>query len=438
MENRNSLISKIIERIGTEEQFSFINDLRFYSNRGSSIIDLVILKNKEFFIALFFKESTRDILEDLIDVYPSTAKYIIVTNGDKFNIYQNDGLKIFPLQFSSDFNELIIFIKNDISDLEVAKLLQTLSKEIQEISYEIFRDSDSQKIISFLSETNLANNIEYNLSGGYFQFKESFEFDLFNTYLEDLEEGTNIFRYTTLDGGFQTIKNESLRMSGLPGMNDVSEVGYVESYINNSNVYEFWNDTNHISNIVDINRRFIACCTTLGDELNTWRIYGEYAKGSSLVFEVGPKVEKKDFILKKVRYGINRNGTNYDSLLELFKRINLRRHHLGLSPIRIKNLHIWKHFFKSFEYSNEKEVRLLCIIPDLHNIDGWVLTASHSILNPYINIKLNDETLPIQLKKIILGPISPEKQVNKRQFEVLKNHLGLSIDIELSKILSYR
>lgn len=433
MEKENSFFTRLKEKIKKHDGFEFIDQMRFYSQKGSSLIDLAILKDKDFFIALFFNEKIGDPLVELNYIYPINSKYVVLTNGETFLVYRNEGLVINLEKTIGSIDEFIQIVFIDEPNDETKSKIKDLITATTKISSDIFKDTDSQKMIPLLSEENLRGKVEYNSNGGYFQFVTDFEFELFDTYLDGLPEKSLVYRYTSLDGGFQTIKNKSIRMNGLPGMNDISEVGYVESYIYNSNVYEFWNDTNSIINIEDINKRYIACCSTLDDELNTWRIYGDAAKGTALVFEVGKSTLSDKYILKKIKYGKNVVGKNFDPLLEFLKQLNSI---IGIGPVRIKNFQIWKHFFKSYEYENEKEVRLLHIVDDLP--DSWNLTFSHSILNPSIFVDLNNEELPIKLKKIILGPICPEKYVNKRQFEVFKNKVGLTIDIELSKILSYR
>ena len=87
----------------------------------------------------------------------------------------------------------------------------------------------------------------------------------------------------------------------------------------------------------------------------------------------------------------------------------------------------------------------------------WVLTYTHTILNPIIDFQLNSSVFPIQLKEIMLGPKCPEQEINKVQLEemlrqkrkhIRKNNKDSSksridskldkINIELSSIKHYR
>lgn len=67
----------------------------------------------------------------------------------------------------------------------------------------------------------------------------------------------------------------------------------------------------------------------------------------------------------------------------------------------------------------------------------WVVTNDNSILNPVYDIGLFEK--PISMKRIILGPKSPEKEINKKQLEVMMKEKGINgIDVCISKIKNYR
>lgn len=76
-------------------------------------------------------------------------------------------------------------------------------------------------------------------------------------------------------------------------------------------------------------------------------------------------------------------------------------------------------FFKANDYAIEEEVRLLII--DNDTLDklktDWVLTDTHSIINPIIDFRINSNSFPIQLRTILLGPKCPEQETNYVQIE---------------------
>ena len=94
----------------------------------------------------------------------------------------------------------------------------------------------------------------------------------------------------------------------------------------------------------------------------------------------------------------------------------------------------WIYFFKSKHFKTEKEVRLLVL--DRSNKKEWYKTNDSSIINPYIEIDLNDSKFPLKLTKVILGPKCPESAYNKAQMEsMLKDK---NIEVSPSKIDIYR
>src|SRR5690606_33176341 len=72
-------------------------------------------------------------------------------------------------------------------------------------------------------------------------------------------------------------------------------------------------------------------------------------------------------------------------------------------------------------YSIEDEIRLLIVddgsIPSMAN--DWIMTHSHSIINPIIEFQLNSKVFPLHLREVILGPKRPEREANKVQMEEL-------------------
>ena len=75
----------------------------------------------------------------------------------------------------------------------------------------------------------------------------------------------------------------------------------------------------------------------------------------------------------------------------------------------------------------------------------WVKTYGDQIFNPCVDFRLNASDFPLCLTKIILGPNSPNKEVNLsqlkewiRQEDLKKDHNIAHVAVELSKIDHYR
>ena len=79
-----------------------------------------------------------------------------------------------------------------------------------------------------------------------------------------------------------------------------------------------------------------------------WHLYGDDGKGVCLAFEIKKEISP-DFNLLKIDYGHKlKKHEKIDFLKELLD-----------SNFFIKDLNKWKHFFKGYEYKEEREVRLL-------------------------------------------------------------------------------
>ena len=239
-------------------------------------------------------------------------------------------------------------------------------------------------------------------------------------------------------------------MNCLVGMNDTTEVNYAENYITGTN--RDYTQA-HWKTVDTYNRRFISSCSLKEDDLTQWRLYADDSKGVCLILNVDEKLLDSKFVLKRISYG-KKNGSHPE--LDFIKQVigNLKSK-LNIN-FEFKTLSTWRHFFKPFEYSVEEEVRLLFILNDQDVKKGWLLTSSHNILNPYVEFKLNDDGLPLQLTEIVLGPKCPEKEINQKQFQQFIRELrnkkikikdeGQEVDeynipklnVSISKIKNYR
>ncbi|OYU83372.1 MAG: hypothetical protein CFE24_11750 [Flavobacterium sp. BFFFF2] len=245
---------------------------------------------------------------------------------------------------------------------------------------------------------------------------------------------------------FFGVNNTSFRMNGIVGMNDKTEISYVDDYLN-----DFNNDVSnlHHNTISAINNRYISSCSqsSLNDNLTMWRLYGDDSKGACMIYKIQRENIKNHVLLHKVSYADR--DRNHPQLEFLKLTINDIKNILGLKFVYQK-LRYWQHFFKPFDYSTEKEVRLLVIDSDEIPIEkrDWMLTDSHSIIAPYIDIKLNHPEFPLILSEIILGPKCPEIKVNKFQLEELLrrkkselftgNKSSQMTKVSISKIKNYR
>lgn len=372
------------------------------------------------------------------------ADYFILTDTEKIRLYNRKldwefydiTLEEFYRTFTQDQN-------NDIVDEDFKFIKIVITKLINEHQIEDSLQMNSiEGIKLIIEETNVNDLFEYNNEGRFYHFKssdklnlEDIEHNFFQSLLKPIVENA-VCRYTTLDNIFLTLNHQSYRMASHIPMNDRGEVDYVDKYIG-----DFYKPLGSLSmsELKQMNNSFISSCTTVDkkDDLTMYRLYGDDSKGVCLCFNVIDNLPKDNIIIRKISYGIS-PGIHPE--LDLINNIinTLRAHGIRF---RLQFLDMWKHFFKSSDYKMEEEVRLLFIEDPVNPLknSGWVISNPDKILSRFVMFELNSSYFPLKLKEIILGPNCPENQVNKRQFEVLLNNLGMiDVSVKTSRIDSYR
>lgn len=379
----------------------------------------------------------------------TNARFGIVTDNDKFYLYDRNDKE-------SDFIRVnFVVLLTQIADPQNVEISLNAKKDILLIIKKAAQDflNENNEFLKFINSTTFISKIKFDYSSNVFFFSgrnnkaNSFENQFFNKMFGEFNE-TQICRYTSFSTLFSMMNYLSFRMNGLVGMNDKSEVNYVDTYLNG---IEKPISKLHHNSVIALNKRYITSCSKISrkDELTLWRLYAEDGKGVCLTFKIIKKNLNDKILLQKVKYA-DSNGNHKE--LDFLKQIKEEVEKKTGFNFEFRNIGVWKHFFKPYDYAIEEEVRLL-IIDDstLNQIDSdWVVTYTHSILNPFIDFRLNSKTFPIQLSEIILGPKSPEQDSNKIQLEEMirrkktkikkdKFDTDLSkLDVLLSKIKHYR
>jgi len=229
---------------------------------------------------------------------------------------------------------------------------------------------------------------------------------------------SKICRYTSLQTVFAMLNRLSFRMSGLAGMNDKTEVNYVDQYLEADETP--YNKLHH-KTISAINKRYITSCCKINmkDDLTLWRLYADDARGVCLVFDVKKENLGNYVFLHAVKYA-DKEGKHKE--LEFVNKVAQDVMTATGYKFEFRKLRYWKHFFKPSDYQVEAEVRLLIVdegyLTKSRQLD-WVLTNNHSIVNPIIDFELNHVDFPIRLREIILGSKCPEREINVKQLEEL-------------------
>lgn len=245
-----------------------------------------------------------------------------------------------------------------------------------------------------------------------------------------------ICRYSSLDSFFSSIKFKTIRMNGLPGMNDRDE-GLCAWNL----VYDKDNDftTDFITKRdMEINNAFIVSYSDDEkiDKLTQWRLYGDDGKGVCCVYSIDKEKLKGRFYLHSVSY-ISKFPPIEDKLLDDIKKYvdDNNKEYFDLSPVIF--------FYKPKDFDVEAEVRLLvdnkrttAYSSDQYKRE-WVLTYSNSIPNPYIDVPMND--IPLKLTKVILGPSMNDVDIIAVQIKTMLEQQGIKgVDVYPSDINSYR
>ncbi|MBF4691541.1 DUF2971 domain-containing protein [Fusibacter ferrireducens] len=335
---------------------------------------------------------------------------------------------LYPMEASFyTFREVLLYIAKLMrhQDHEVSEETELIEEALSRLFHSIFKGLIDDNVLD-----EIIRGVKIDGEKHEVLFNESIEMQLIDCLLKTPEEGTKIYKYTALESAFLTLNHKQFLMSGIVGMNDTTEVDYVESYLFKISIEDH---KKHWRRIEDLNQKFIMSCTALKDDLTMWRLYGDDFKGASFEMEILKPSSR--YIIKQVHYA-KRNGE--DAILEVLKKVyNEILNRWGLKLI-FKKIDIWKHFFKPYEYAVEREVRIL-YTGDETDEKLWNLTYTHQILNPFIFVKM-DESLPFKIKKIYLGRKSNAFSTNEYQFQQLIRERGLhkEINVLISDIVNYR
>lgn len=359
----------------------------------------------------FSEENQEDIK---IKVNNAKAKFAIITNGETYWFLNKEK-------------------NNDFEELGYDDIIKILSGE------------DIRKKISGYFSKNLRFNIEekniiVDTTLKTVTLESTKELIFINQHFgfQELSDYT-IYRYTSLNNVSSMLIDGKIKMFGPAGMNDISEINYVEKILYPADIL------NKLSGSTkdEINNMFIMSCSiNKEDDLTQWRLYADDAKGARLRFELnknecnGINNDKGKFSFQKIRY-IDENCSEIKHLRSLIEFVSKYEY-----TFVFKSLHAWCHFIKPADYEIESEARLLYRLPDSNsesNPEKWILAKGTNIMNPYIEFELTKE-FPLQLKDIKLGPKCPEKETNQFQLEALmKNKEKFrGITVQQSTIKHYR
>lgn len=323
--------------------------------------------------------------------------------------YENENVKVTPQQFCQEFQQLIKYYRRALGHSCAARL-----EKLQFSDEDIHIDS---QCISLSSEK---------------------EDELFRALLGDYKEEF-IYRYISSSSLYRILNEKKASMCSVVGMNDSTESTYADDKCSIC-INRFYPGIligdwqQEFANSV-----FISSCVPAerADDLTMWRLYGEDGKGVCIRYKVDPELSKK-YIIAPISYARDQfHHPELDFILDL-AGLNING-----TLFRFYRFFIWKHFFKPYEYSVEKEVRLL-YISDYRQAEKWILTGD-SIYCPLIEFPIvrDNNQYPLIIDSIILGPNFKLCDTNRYQilFRLLSSDIVFTHSqylVECSEIESYR
>lgn len=368
------------------------------------------------------------------------APYAVMCDGEDaylFDVYGYADKGYIPDRITLD-EAMTVLTSLDEKEVPISKYY---AEKVQDAFKEAFKKSGiSNKVQGFFFQgisvkTILSNATETALHSILFsaEFENEFFRALLKAYAVD-----EVCRYTTLETLNRIFTDKKQSCCSIVCMNDKSECYYADHYV-------YAKDSLPLSALSDesvreLNSHFITSCTNIthADNLSMWRMYADNARGVCLVFQKDEDVMKDGFVLAPVSYG-REDGSHPE--LEIVKA--LMNTPLKKYRVVFRTFNLWKHFFKSFDYADEAEIRLLYTERDCTHYK-WIKTGEN-IFAPVVEFDTTNASnkYPLILKKVILGPKSPDADTNVAQLRMmagmsqLKFHDG-KLRVEKSAIDNYR
>lgn len=189
------------------------------------------------------------------------------------------------------------------------------------------------------------------------------------------------------------------------------------------------------------------------DDLTMWRMYADDCRGVCVKYRIDRDKLGEKYVLAPISYAKKRYITepyDFDSEeiigeesihpeLDFIHALMFCKE--GGYEYRYSTFSFWKHFFKSFEYKDEQEVRLMYFADEDENVK-WI--QANDVFCPIIEkpIEKGKSEYPLQISEIVLGPKFHEREVNEKQIEYILSHENIDcfegFDCNQSMIDNYR
>ena len=406
-----------------------------YADYGAIVLDLLIVY-KGFRICAVRYAPNKLHLKYEIDRMPSILKGAMIPIGvvvDKkgdCNVFRNGKLR--GKKMSID--DLSKLINNTCSFLS----LQPDIDKMKTLLLRIFKRAKfkNKKDCKEIFE-KACSNLE--IRNGFVRMPETIENEFFSVLLGGIKSSC-VCRYISLKSLFGILNEQRITMCTPMSMNDSSEGEYADSmmpyYVKIDKNEEVIESENSIY--------MLSCCEMdVYDDLALWRLYGDDTKGVCVKYNIDfSKIDNQRFFVAPVNYA------DKDGHPELYFIRDIMNAKLDNGwHFRFNNWYFWQYFFKPYEYSYEKEVRLLYFPTsdiELQKVT-WYMDSTNGIFNRKIEVPIDYDDkfkFPLVMESIVLGPNSPQSNVNQNQIYFMANTCGVNsnnyIMVEKSQINNYR
>ena len=424
-------------------RYSLGETLSFHSRNAFYTPDIIIYKGKKPYVIIELKDKSshyKRILNKFFIEINRAQEYfkiewsIIAINENEFYLRRLDGKN--ELYFNID--EIIDIIKRSVNNNVLFSIEEDHIKDIKSIFDSAITQLSPQQQNTFHHFLSNLKPTDFIIENEHICFTPQKENDFFKSLLVPVVEG-DICRYTSSNSLFTLLKSCNQNMLSLNCMNDISEIDYADKYINIETI--ILDD-----NIKESNNVFIlSCCDeSMSDDLMMWRLYAQNAEGVNLKYHIYKKLIDYDyFYLAKVSYGESPDSHSVLDFIQKLLEWNYNETHF-----KFNKWMIWKHFFKSYHFRYENEVRLIYHEHDESRATDtiWIEDKNSGIYSPMklFDIKKNiGSKFPLGLIGIKLGPRNKEAIINRIQIEAMYDKAniycpGLKEEINISNIDIYR
>lgn len=359
-------------------------------------------------------------------------KYSVLTDGEEFWMWSQRDQEF----IRTNFDAVLETIKSGLPPLGEIPSIDQINNAIIEAAVKV--DLKQLNAIKSFIETCRARSLfKTDASSGKIEFSTPSAEDAFFAHLLNGKIPTKLCRFTTRHNLFLLLRDGKQNMCSIVCMNDKSEETYADKKIGHDDSWEKVHSENNNCFIMSMMPQ------EKSDDLTMWRLYGDDAKGVCLNYEI-----------KEKKRGRKLNGDFYISCISYGESVRIHRELDFLCGVSLINLnhwqfqfkrwHIWKHFFKSFRFKDEKEVRLLYLSDGKKKEEKtWIENGKSGIVSKMLLFPMiPDDSFPLTLTNVIVGPKAPEPQKIAEQFSFMVSQewgeYDFPILIRQSDIKEYR